>query len=44
MVNRRILEVLSRNSHGFGGERSFPYESQPGPVSRTTVKKNMEEH
>lgn len=40
----RILEVLIRNSYGFDSERWFPYDAQPGPVSGTTVKKNMEKH
>lgn len=42
MIDRRILEVIHRNSHGFDSERSFPYDSQSGPVS--TIKKKVEEH
>lgn len=44
MVDKRILEIICRNSHVFDSKTSFPHDSHSGPVSRTTGKKKMEEH
>lgn len=39
MDRKEFLRLLSRNSHGFNNERSFPHDPQLGPVSWTVIKK-----
>lgn len=39
MGRKEFLRLLSRNSHGFNNERSFPHDPQLGPVSRTIIKR-----